>query len=92
MSYKKTDSLTGEEYISREDICEAIGLPSLDFLDELLIRCNLGRNMDKIGFQDFVDFLETGTLPKRDKARKEMKGARKGKRTMFNSVSEPDLS
>ena len=39
--YQKVDPATNEKYITREDICKAINLPSLEFLDDLLERCKL---------------------------------------------------
>ena len=39
--YQKVDPVTNEKYITREDICKAINLPSLEFLDDLLERCKL---------------------------------------------------
>ena len=40
-TYQQVDPKTGEKYITREDICSAINLPSLEFLDDLLERCKL---------------------------------------------------
>ncbi|GMH91535.1 hypothetical protein TrVE_jg5516 [Triparma verrucosa] len=85
--YQKVDLATNEKYITREDICKAINLPSLEFLDDLLERCKLEQTVNRFNFGAFVSFLETGTLPGRSKKKK-----KDGRRMLSTSASDPNLA